>query len=258
MLSIRTAGLSDVGRARTHNEDCFGIDPEHKMFVVADGMGGHNHGEVASRLAVKAMQEFVEQTADRDTTWPFVYDSRLQRHSNRLKTAIRMAHDRVLRAIRSDGSLIGMGTTVVGVLLHGRVAAVAHVGDSRVYRFRDGHLELITQDHTWVNEQVVAGYLSVEQARAHPLKNVVTRALGGESEVLVDVQEIEVLEGDLFVLCSDGLTTMLSDQEISERLLDEEMTLDERCRQLVADANEKGGLDNVTVVLVEVEGAGEE
>ena len=152
MLRIRASGLSDVGRARTHNEDCFGIDPEHRMFVVADGMGGHNHGEVASRIAVKAIQEFVEQTAENDTTWPFVYDARLQRHSNRLKTAIRMAHDKVLRAIRHDGSLIGMGTTVVGFLLKGRVAAVAHVGDSRVYRIREGKMEQLTEDHSLLND----------------------------------------------------------------------------------------------------------
>jgi serine/threonine protein phosphatase PrpC len=252
MLRIRACGLSDVGRARTHNEDCFGIDPEHRMFVVADGMGGHNHGEVASRIAVKAIQEFVEQTAENDTTWPFVYDARLQRHSNRLKTAIRMAHDKVLRAIRHDGSLIGMGTTVVGFLLKGRVAAIAHVGDSRAYRLRQGKLDLLTQDHTWVNEQVVAGYLSAEQARSHPLKNVVTRALGGESEVVVDVREVEVMAGDVYILCSDGLTTMLSDDDIQRRLL-ESLPIEEVCRNLVRDANTKGGLDNITVVMVHVD-----
>jgi serine/threonine protein phosphatase PrpC len=252
MLRVRACGLSDVGRARTHNEDCFGIDPEHRMFVVADGMGGHNHGEVASRIAVKAIQEFVEQTAENDTTWPFVYDARLQRHSNRLKTAIRMAHDKVLRAIRHDGSLIGMGTTVVGFLLKGRVAAVAHVGDSRAYRLREGKLELLTQDHTWVNEQVVAGYLSAEQARQHPLKNVVTRALGGESEVVVDVREVEVMSGDIYILCSDGLTTMLGDDEIQRRLQDAQ-PIEEICRGLVRDANAKGGLDNITVLLVQID-----
>lgn len=251
MIRVRACGLSDVGRARNHNEDCFGIDPEHRMVVVADGMGGHNHGEVASRIAVKAVQEFVEQTADHDTTWPFVYDARVSRHSNRLKTAIRMAHDKVLRAIRHDGSLIGMGTTVVGILLQGRIAAVAHVGDSRAYRFRDGELELLTQDHTWVNEQVVAGYLSLEQARVHPLKNVVTRALGGESEVLVDVREVEVEPGDLYVLCSDGLTTMLEDEEILS-YFKEGRPIEEICRRLVDEANQRGGLDNVTVVIAEI------
>jgi protein phosphatase len=257
MIRLKACGLSDVGRARSHNEDCFGIDPEHQVCIVADGMGGHNHGEVASRIAVKAIREFIEQTADHDTTWPFVYDSRLQRHSNRLKTSIRMAHDKVLRAIRQDGSLVGMGTTVVSFLLKGDIAAIAHVGDSRAYRLRDGELELLTEDHTWVNEQVVAGYLSEEQARAHPLKNVVTRALGGESEVVVDVREVGVLAGDFYLLCSDGLTTMLSDEEIAGNLGSGEPP-DAVCRSLVHEANAKGGLDNITVVLVQVEELEEE
>jgi protein phosphatase len=252
MIRIRACGLSDVGLTRSHNEDCFDIDPDHQVYVVADGMGGHSHGEVASRIAVKAIRDFVDQTADHDTTWPFAYDSRLKRHSNRLKAAIRIAHDKVLRAIRQDGSLVGMGTTVVGVLVDDSTAAVAHVGDSRVYRLRKGHLDLLTQDHTWVNEQVVAGYLSEEQARAHPLKNVVTRALGGEADVLVDVREFAIEAGDLFLLCSDGLTTMLSDTEIEERLKSGAPP-DQICRSLVRDANARGGLDNVTVVLVSAE-----
>ena len=252
MIRIRACGLSDVGLTRSHNEDCFDIDPDHQVYVVADGMGGHSHGEVASRIAVKAIRDFVDQTADHDTTWPFAYDSRLKRHSNRLKAAIRIAHDKVLRAIRQDGSLVGMGTTVVGVLVDDSTAAVAHVGDSRVYRLRKEHLDLLTQDHTWVNEQVVAGYLSEEQARAHPLKNVVTRALGGEADVLVDVKEFGIEVGDIFLLCSDGLTTMLSDNEIEEHLKAGGPP-DQICRSLVRDANARGGLDNITVVLVTAE-----
>lgn len=254
MIRVKSAGLSDVGLARSHNEDCFDIAPEHQVYVVADGMGGHSHGEVASQIAVSAIREFIEETADHDTTWPFVYDSRLRRHSNRLKTSIRIAHDKVLRAIRQDGALQGMGTTVVSFLLKNHVAAVAHVGDSRAYRLRNGRLELLTQDHTWVNEQVMAGYLSPDQARDHPLKNVVTRALGGESDVVVDVREIEVQAGDRFLLCSDGLTTMLPDQEIGNHLA-APVALDEICRNLVREANQRGGLDNITVVTVELEEA---
>lgn len=251
MLRARAVGLSDVGMMRSHNEDCFDIDPQSQMFVVADGMGGHSHGEIASRIAVEAIREFVRSTADQDKTWPFVYDARLHRHSNRLKAAIRIAHDKVLRAIRQDGSLHGMGTTVVGILVQDGIAAVAHVGDSRAYRLRDGRLELLTQDHTWVNEQVVAGYLSEEQARSHPLKNVVTRALGGDSEVAVDVREWELQAGDLFLLCSDGLTTMLGDAEILEHL-SSQADLDLACRALVRSANARGGFDNVTVLLARV------
>jgi protein phosphatase len=252
----RASGLSDVGVIRSHNEDCFEIDPERQCFVVADGMGGHSHGEIASRIAVEAICDFVAKTADEDATLPFELDPRLGRHSNRLKAAIRVAHEKVLKAIRQDASLHGMGTTVVGLLVDGDSAAIAHVGDSRAYRLREGRLELLTQDHTWVNEQVVAGFLSEEQARVHPLKNVVTRALGGDSDVDVDVREWKLEPGDLFLLCSDGLTTMLTDQDISERLRTTPR-LEELCGRLVRDANSRGGYDNVSVVLVEIEPRGE-
>jgi protein phosphatase len=248
----RASGLSDVGVIRSHNEDCFDIDPGNQVFVVADGMGGHSHGEIASRIAIDSIREFVARTADEDATLPFEMDPRLGRQSNRLKSAIRVAHDKVLKAIRQDASLHGMGTTVVGLLVDGDSAAIAHVGDSRCYRLRDGKLELLTQDHTWVNEQVVAGFLSEEQARVHPLKNVVTRALGGDSDVDVDVREWKIVPGDLFLLCSDGLTTMLNDHEILERL-DAGARLEDLCGRLVRDANSRGGYDNVSVVLVRIE-----
>lgn len=259
MLRIKACGLSDVGLTRAHNEDYFEIDPQHRLYVVADGMGGHSHGEVAAQIAVNAIREFVAKSSDRDITWPFGMDAQLSRHSNLLKMAVRIAHDHVLRAISKDGSLYGMGTTVVGLLLSGYNAAVAHVGDSRAYRLRNGRLEQLTQDHTWVNEQVVAGFLSKEQARSHPLKNVVTRALGGESEVLVDVRELEILAGDLYLLCSDGLTGMLSDNDIRDRL-STGRGLHEICRTLINDSNSRGGIDNVTVVLLSVDedGTGEE
>ena len=256
-LRPRASGLSDVGVIRSHNEDCFDIEPEFQCFVVADGMGGHSHGEIASRIAVDAIREFVAKTADEDATLPFDLDPRLGRHSNRLRAAIRVAHDRVLKAIRQDASLHGMGTTVVGLLVDGDSAAIAHVGDSRAYRLREGKLELLTQDHTWVNEQVVAGFLSEEQARVHPLKNVVTRALGGDAAVDIDVREWRIRPGDLFLLCSDGLTTMLSDHDILERLRGSGQ-LEEACGRLVRDANTRGGYDNVSVVLVRVDEGDEE
>ena len=252
MVRVKACGLSDVGLTRVHNEDYFEIDPEHRLYVVADGMGGHSHGEVAAQLAVSSIRDFIHKTADKDTTWPFGMDNRLERHTNLLKMAIRIAHDSVLRAISKDGSLYGMGTTVVGILVAGNVAAVAHVGDSRAYRLRSGRLDQLTQDHTWVNEQVVAGFLSKEQARSHPLKNVVTRALGGESDVLVDVREIEVRPGDVYLLCSDGLTGMLSDADIRDRLSGNG-SLHEICRRLVNDSNARGGIDNVTVVVLAIE-----
>ena len=190
---------------------------------------------------------------------PFPYDPELQRHSNVLKAAVRLAHDQVLSAIRRDGNLYGMGTTVVGCMLRGTTAAVAHVGDSRAYRLHDGKLDRLTEDHTWVNEQVVAGFLSEEQARDHPLKNVVTRALGGDSEVRVDLQEIELAPGDTLLLCSDGLTTMLDDPEIEAQLrASANGDLAATCDRLVTEANQRGGHDNVTVVLLRAESPDDE
>ena len=142
--------------------------------------------------------------------------------------------------------------SVVGAVRESYTRAVAHVGDSRAYRLRDSRFELLTQDHTWVNEQVVAGFLTEEQARVHPLKNVVTRALGGDSEVEVDVREWPVQIGDLFLLCSDGLTTMLSDPEIFERLR-AGARMEEICGRLVRDANARGGFDNISVLLLRIE-----
>ena len=257
MARVSAWGATDRGLARTHNEDCFEIDREQNLFLVADGMGGHRHGEVASRLAVDTIRTFLGQIAGGDATMPTLPEARLGRQSNLLKMALRLAHDEVIRAIREDRRLAGMGTTVVALSLDGDVASVAHVGDSRAYLVRDGALELLTQDHTWVNEQVTAGFLSSDQARSHPLKNVVTRALGGDSRLEVDVREVAVEPGDLFLLCSDGLTTMLSDREI-ERSADSDRSPRQVCDALVEAANRRGGLDNVTVVALRVEAAAEE
>ena len=257
MLRVRSYGSTDVGLLRTHNEDCYAVSDRDQLYVLADGMGGHNHGEVASRIAVDSIFDAVPESLSNDGTLPVTYDASLSRYSNCLKTSIHSAHDRVLDAIREDGSLLGMGTTIVCALHNDDTMSVAHVGDSRGYRLRNGHLELLTQDHTWVNEQVVAGYLSEEQAKSHPLKNVVTRALGGDSDIVVDVLETNARLGDLFLLCSDGLTTMLSDEEIHERLVSK-APFDEICRRLIQDANARGGFDNVTVVLLQVYEADED
>ena len=250
--TVRCSGLTHTGMARKHNEDCFEIDAEAQLYIVADGMGGHNHGEVASRIAVDAIRDFITETEDDPRYARYRAEPDMQDHSNRLRNSIRTAHQQVLQAILQDHALQGMGTTVVGMYVRDGVAALAHVGDSRAYRLRDGVFEQLTQDHTWVNEQVLAGYLSAEQARVHPLKNVVTRALGSEKEVLVDLREIEIEPGDLYLVCSDGLTTMLEDHDIVE-LLVQDKPLDQRCKDMVDCANQRGGLDNVTVILVAID-----
>jgi protein phosphatase len=252
MVRVSAYGLSDRGLARSHNEDCYEIDRDRGLYLVADGMGGHRHGEVASRLAVETIRGFVDRIVGGDAPLPALPEPRLSRQGNLLKMAVRLAHDEAIRAIRDDHRLAGMGTTVVALGVDGALASVAHVGDSRAYLLRGDSMRLLTQDHTWVNEQVSAGFLSHDQARTHPLKNVVTRTLGGESRLEVDVCEIEVEPGDLYLLCSDGLTTMLSDSDI-ESFARSGDSLRDVCKALVEAANGRGGLDNVTVVALKIE-----
>ena len=246
-MRLRACGLSDVGRSRNHNEDHFEIVGDGRLCVVADGMGGHGHGDLASRVAVEAILEHLGGDPPSAPMDPV-------ERTRRLEKAINGAHDRLLERVAADEELLGMGTTTVVMLVEDGGAAVGHVGDSRAYRLRQGVLEQLTEDHSWVNEQVRAGFLSEDQARSHPLKNVVTRALGGESGIQVEVGEVEVQSEDLYLLCSDGLTTMLRDEEIGDRLRQVgEKSVEEVCSRLVGDANERGGLDNVTVVLLAVE-----
>lgn len=227
------------------------IDVERGLFLVADGMGGHGHGDVASRVAVEAIVQHMDEAFQRWELGEGLDESGQRQVGVELEYSIHAAHRSVVSAVAEDQTLAGMGTTVVAMAAaHGSVC-LAHVGDSRAYRLRNGVLELMTEDHTWVYEQVKAGYLSPEQARTHPLKSVVTRAVGGDHQVEVDRHEVSVDNGDLFLVCSDGLTTMLTDDEIRQ-LLSTQGSLEDHCRQLVGLANDKGGVDNITVILVEV------
>ncbi len=254
-MKIASEALSDVGRKRKGNEDAHAVRPEQKLFVVADGMGGHAAGEVASRIAVDAIEEFVTLTAGNDEiTWPFGLDETISYDGNRLKTAIRHANRRVLEETRENAELEGMATTVAAVLVEGDIANLAHVGDSRVYRWSGGEMTLLTSDHSWVNEQIQTGVISPEQARSHPLRNVVTRALGGRADLQVDVQALRMESGDILLLCSDGLTTMISDEEIAGTLASSDGDIVKAARTLVDEANERGGEDNITVVLMKFEG----
>jgi len=228
------------------------IDVERGLFLVADGMGGHGHGDVASRIAVEAIVRHMDEAFQRWDLGEGLDDSGEPQVGVELEYSIHAAHRSVVDAVAEDQTLAGMGTTVVGMAASGDTVVVAHVGDSRVYRLRSASLELVTEDHTWVNEQVKAGYLSLEQARSHPLKSVVTRAVGGDHQVEVDLSSLPVEEGDLFLICSDGLTTMLTDEEI-HNLLASKGTLEDLCERLVGRANEKGGVDNITVIVVQVE-----
>jgi serine/threonine protein phosphatase PrpC len=252
MMSVEAFGITDVGRKRKHNEDAYALDLAEGLFIVADGMGGHAAGEVAAKITVETIGEFIAATRQKEeATWPFRYNHALAFNSNRLAIAIEKANERVMAAVAAQPWLKGMGTTVVAGLLNEEILSLAHVGDSRAYLYRDGELTRLTDDHSWVHEQVAAGILTEDEAKSHPLKNVVTRALGGGPSVSPDLRELTFSARDLFIFCSDGLTTMLGDEEISEAaaVSAEPQKL---CRKLVDMANEKGGVDNITVVIVHV------
>jgi PPM family protein phosphatase len=253
-MKILCRAVTDVGRKRKGNEDSHFVNAEQRLFVVADGMGGHAAGEVASSIAVDAINEFVCATSgDDEITWPFGLDDSISYDGNRLKTAVRFANRKVIEATRERAEYEGMATTVAAVLVDGDTANLAHVGDSRVYLFRDDQLKLLTNDHSWVNEQLVNGALTADQARNHPFRNVVTRALGGRPDLLVEMQAYKMQAGDLLMVCSDGLTTMLTDDEIAEAVRQADGEVERTAEGLVAEANAHGGEDNITVVVVRFE-----
>ncbi len=250
---LQATGATDVGRKRQLNEDVYLIDDALGLYLVADGMGGHAAGEVASRLAAdEILNSLGEPSSPNDETWPEHWDRDRSETANHLVDAILSGHRRVTNAVNRDENLKGMGTTVVAAMhpAASRNLVICHVGDSRAYRWRHNRLEVLTEDHSWVHEQVAAGFLTEDAARTHPLKNVVTQALGGSSQPRVDTLETELRNGDVYVLCSDGLNSMLTDDEISE-IVSNAGTLQERTDRLIVAANEHGGNDNVTVVLLE-------
>jgi protein phosphatase len=256
-MNICAYGTTTEGLVREHNEDCFSVDEAQRLFVVADGMGGHAAGEVASRLAVETVKEFLE-SADEEATWPYESNPRLSLEGNKLAQAIRIANRRVLDEVKKNERYRGMGTTLVALTVrpdeaNSEHAYIGHVGDSRTYRIRDGKLEQLTSDHSWISAQVESGAISTEAARRHPLRNVITRALGSDEEVEADIIECDVQPGDLFILCTDGLNTMITDEEILKRALASANDLEAMCASLVEGANEAGGEDNTTVVMVSVE-----
>lgn len=254
MPQVTSAVVSDSGLRRTGNEDAYCARPDLGLYVVADGMGGHAAGEVASKIAVEVIESFINDTreADLNRTWPFPYDTAISLDGNRLKGAFRLANRRLGAAMAADESLRGMATTAAAVLMTPRALVVAHVGDSRVYLWRDGHLKQLTQDHSWVSEQVRAGMLSAADARRHPWRNVVTRAIAGGDDPDVELTEFTLAVGDRVLLCSDGLSAVVPHERL-EAIFSERRSLDETCHTLIDAANEAGGPDNITAVALNVD-----
>jgi len=236
---------------REHNEDSFLVNEDLGLYVVCDGMGGHAGGETASRLAVQTVEKELISARLR-TDDPFASDESFDKTplAAALQEAIEGACSVVYRTSRSEPQLGGMGTTCIALLLHRDIAVVGHVGDSRAYLVRDGGILQLTEDHSLVNEQVRAGLLTSEEAKHSRLRNIITRSVGFEEDVLVDVSGFETRTGDRFLLCSDGLSNLVSMEEIRVTLASERDPADV-CKSLVGLANERGGDDNVTVVAVE-------
>jgi protein phosphatase len=249
-LRIEAAGETNVGRKRNHNEDNFAILAEYGLFLVADGMGGHACGEVASKMAIETIAEFFKETAeDPDKTWPYKLDRGRGYEENRFIMGVKLANLRIHEAAASDRKKKGMGTTFAGLFVLDSGSYVAHVGDSRVYRFRGGQLEQLTDDHSLLNEYVKMGRLSPAEIEAFPHKNVIMRALGMKETVKVDTRLEEPQLGDVLLVCSDGLSGPVKDEEIAAILAAHE-GIEEAAAKLIEAANRNGGPDNVTVVLV--------
>jgi serine/threonine protein phosphatase PrpC len=229
----QVASVTDTGRRRRRNEDAFVVRPP--LFAVADGMGGAQAGEIASRLATEALHEQAAGSG-----------------RERVSTLIQAANQRVYERSSADAAASGMGTTITVALVEDELVAIGHVGDSRAYLVRDGSLEQLTDDHSLVGELLRSGKLSPEEAETHPQRSVITRALGTDPDVDVDTFSVETRPGDLFLICSDGLTSMVADEEILRTIEDHRHDLDRAARELVRIANRGGGEDNITVVFFEI------
>jgi serine/threonine protein phosphatase PrpC len=236
-MILRTAAHTDVGLRRRGNEDRYALDAQLGLCLVADGMGGHSAGQVASTLAAEAVVTALREGKGADAT-----------AAEKLRAAIEAANHAIYAASRQKSEYMGMGTTVVALLVEGDRAAIAHVGDSRAYRVRGGRIRQLTDDHSIVGELLRRHEISADDAREHPHRHVLTRALGVRGHVQPDLAELTLAPGDRFVLCSDGLTNHVEDHEIA-KLASEAADLEAGCAALIELANRRGGEDNITVVL---------
>ena len=252
---IDFAELTDTGRVREHNEDAIGTTGDIGLMVLADGMGWYNAGEVASGIAVQIVTELAAEGATREERDDIDPHSGMMRQSIVLRDAIYRANKIIYQTAQSQTHCEGMGTTIVACMFHDNKISVAHVGDSRAYRMRGGQLDQVTLDHSLLQELVDRGFYSAEEAQRSTNRNYVTRALGVEPTVEVEVHEYDVLPDDIYLLCSDGLCDMVEDDDIHLTISTFNASLDVVGQQLVDLANDHGGRDNVSVMLAQVKEA---
>ena len=252
LVSLSTVALSDVGRVREHNEDAVFADADQGLAILADGMGGYMAGEVASQIAIEALREHVGKGADAATLAKVDPLTGLTTAAQRIRNAVIEANQRIYAEAAKKRDQDGMGTTLVAVLIYAETACVAHVGDSRVYRLRKGVLTQMTRDHSLVQEQIDAGKLTAEEAKSSGYKNLVTRALGIDALTEADINEFRIAQGDIFMLCSDGLSDMITDEMIRDEMASglPKATI---AKNLIDLANQSGGRDNISVVLLQVD-----
>jgi PPM family protein phosphatase len=252
-VQIVSSGLSDVGRVRTNNEDSFRIVEALNLFILSDGMGGEAHGEVASAMAVDAVNKYCE--AEREDSGATVLDeipANISSQTRRLRHAVAQANFQIFQSAQKNPEQRGMGATITALWLKDTLMSIAHVGDSRAYLLRNGNLQQLTNDHSLVAEQVRRGLITPQQAEESEMQSVLLRALGAHPEVEIDVDEVEIIPRDVLLLCSDGLTRMVTEPEIAGALQAETVP-SAAAERLIALANENGGIDNVTVIVVRFE-----
>lgn len=247
---IQSYGLSDVGCVRTSNQDRILIDEQLGLFLVADGMGGHGHGETAAELAIRSGQYYVAASRDRfDVSWPFGYDMNRSIDENRLITAIQLANHQVWKRTEEAPECAGMGTTLVGMIVERDRASIANVGDSRIYRMRNGELELLTTDDTWVGNLIRTGALTEMQARSHSMRHVLTQAIGSNGLVEVHTREEVLKDGDLLLITTDGVHGVV-DEAALRSILYTSRNVEETAKQIVQAARANGAPDNASCILL--------
>ena len=253
-MRLSWAARTDPGLRRAHNEDCHGARPDLGLFVVADGVGGHAGGRIASRLAVDAIVNAAESTASQEPAkgGPGPLDPALSLAGNRLRAGFDLANRRIAERVAAAAELRDMATTAVALLVDGLTAALAHAGDSRAYLHRPTGLTRLTRDHSWVEEQVRAGALSAAAAREHPWRNIVTRVLSAEEGAAPETTELTLRRGDRLLLCTDGLSSVLPADTI-RGVLSDHGDLQAACDAFVRLANARGGPDNITAVIVQID-----
>lgn len=252
MIQLVSAGKTDVGKTRSVNEDSYLVDEDIGLFIVSDGVGGKEFGEKASRMTVDIVGEHVKRfLQDKNAVFLGGYDSRFSSRSNYLLSAIRVANSVVYESSKEMSNKTGMSATIVAAMIGKHEISVAHLGDSRLYRYHAGVLELVTRDHSFVNEQIRMGLLTSDEAKNSPYKNVILRAVGSEATADIEIDEIPVGSGDYVLLCSDGLTGMVADSEISDTIskIKEPVAIVEK---LIESANGNGGKDNITVIVIKL------